>query len=54
MPRHEIGRQVFIALLVAIAAATIVALVALGAKDVVIYGIDAFTSAELATEGLTP
>lgn len=55
MPKHEIGRQVFVVLLAAIAAFTLIALVFLGAKDVIFYMIDAIKGAPLPTamEGVT-
>ena len=51
MPKYEIGRQVFWLGLAVIAAGTVVALVALGAKDVLLYVIDAMTKLH-ATQGL--
>lgn len=52
MPRHEIGPKVMFLGLAAIAAAAIVALVWLGAKDVALYLIDAVTTLQ-SKEGVT-
>ena len=44
MPKYEIGSKIMLLGLVAIAAVLIVAVVALGAKDVAFHLIDAVTS----------
>lgn len=46
MSKHEIGPKVLLLGLAAIAAVVVVAVVALGAKDVAFYIIDAVTGVE--------
>ena len=46
MPKYEIGPKVTLVLLAVIAAAAVIGLVALGAKDVALYVIDAAVGME--------